>query len=97
MASFVFHMEGHADVPERVRMRLEDPVEARAHAVVAVGDLLRNAGAGFWNGPEWQIEVTDETGRTICTLTIQGQAVDTAQADRTRVADRVQPAMAIVA
>ena len=97
MASFVFHMEGHADVPERVRMRLEDPVEARTHAVVAVGDLLRNAGAGFWNGPEWQIEVTDETGRTICTLTIQGQAADMAQADRTRVAARVQPAMAVVA
>jgi hypothetical protein len=97
MSSFFFHMEGHAEAPERVRMRLDDPADARAHAVVAIGDLLRHAGAEFWNEPEWQVEVTDETGRTVCTLIVQGQLAEAAQEDRTFNAVRLQPAMAIVA
>ena len=97
MSCYFFHMEGHANAPERVKMRLDDPAEARAHAVVAIGDLLRGAGAEFWNGPEWHIDVTDETGRTVCTLTVQGQAADASLGEWPAVVGRAQSPMAIVA
>ncbi|EYD77586.1 hypothetical protein Rumeso_00752 [Rubellimicrobium mesophilum DSM 19309] len=97
MSCYHFHMEGHASASERVEMRLDDPEEARAHTIVAVGDMLRRAGAGFWNGPEWQIDVTDETGRLVCTLTVQGRAADAFHEDWAVAAAQVQPAMASVA
>lgn len=97
MSCFFFHMEGHAAAPEHVKMRLDDADEARSHAVVALGDLLRGAGASFWNGPDWQIDVTDESGRTVCTLKVQGRAAETSQADWPTLATRAHPAMAVVA
>jgi hypothetical protein len=97
MTSYFFRLEGRTDVAERVEMRLDDPEEARAHTVAAIGDLLRAAGAGFWNGPEWQIDVTDEAGRAVCSLTVQGRAADSARADWPVAAVARSAAMANVA
>ena len=97
MTCFNFRLEGRSGTAERVAMRLDNPAEACAHAVVALGDLLQDAGAEFWDRPDWQVEVRDDAGRVICTLMIQGLAGEAAQAEPSIVARRAQPAIAIVA
>ena len=47
--------------------------QARAAAVRAAGEALRDLGGKFWRSPEWRIWVTDESGATLCTLTFSSQ------------------------
>jgi hypothetical protein len=42
--------------------------EARAQAVIASGEALRDYGAKFWDGTEWRMWVTDRAGATVCAL-----------------------------
>jgi hypothetical protein len=74
MSCFTFRLEGHGVAPEWVEMNLNGPDEAQGYAVLAMGDLLRAAGAKFWSRPDWQVHVTDEAGQTVCTLMVQGRA-----------------------
>jgi len=36
--------------------------EARAEAIRTAGAILREEGDRFWNGTEWQMNVTDAAG-----------------------------------
>ena len=45
---------------------LAGPDEARAEAVRASGEMLRELGGRFWNSGQWRMWVVDESGDTIC-------------------------------
>jgi hypothetical protein len=97
MSSYVFQLKGHASAPERVEMQLDDPAEVRTHIAIAIGDLLGKANDGFWNGPGWHVDVTDETGRVVCSLSVQGRATDAPRAAKLTLPMQVKRAMTVVA
>jgi hypothetical protein len=97
MSCYFFHMEGHTSAPERVEMQLDDLAEVRAHTAVAIGDMLSRAGTGFWNGPGWHVDVTDETGQVVCSLSIQGRATDAPRTAKPTTLMRAKRAMTVVA
>ena len=47
---------------------LSDIFEAQEESIRLSGELLREMGGKFWNGTEWRLEVTDETGRVFFIL-----------------------------
>ena len=72
MPRYFFNVHDSADSPDRDGVELADAREARAQAVVACGEALRDLDGRFWNSADWRMHVTDENGATICVLTFSG-------------------------
>jgi hypothetical protein len=68
MPRYFFHVHDSVDIIDDEGSDFTDPDAARAEAVVAAGEMLRDVGGRFWKRPEWRLWVTDETGHTICAL-----------------------------
>ena len=47
---------------------LPDIYTAQNEAIRFSGEILREEGGKFWNGTEWKLEVTDESGTVLFTL-----------------------------
>jgi hypothetical protein len=47
--------------------------EARAQAIAASGEMLRDRGKAFWGGTEWMMRVVDEAGDVVCVLKFSAQ------------------------
>lgn len=69
MPRYFFHIRDGEEVLDEQGTVLANHVEARAHAITVAGELIRDAGRKFWGGTEWQLQVLDEAGAAICTLT----------------------------
>src|SRR4051812_10958592 len=55
------------DSPDHDGTELPGINEAREAVVVAAGEEIRDFGRRFWDGgQEWQMNVTDESGATVC-------------------------------
>jgi hypothetical protein len=65
---YFFNVQDSAEMIDRAGTELAGPEEARAQAVVAAGEMLKDYGAQFWNEAEWRMWVTDEAGATVCAL-----------------------------
>lgn len=74
MPRYFFHLLGGNPQPDDEGTVFAGPQEARAAAVIAAGEELKDIDGKFWNAPEWRMHVTDEDGATICVLSIQGKA-----------------------
>ena len=72
MPRYFFNLEGLPDPDDRIGTVLKGPEQARAEAVIAAGEMLKDTNARFWNAPEWRLHVTDEQGATVCVLTVKG-------------------------
>jgi hypothetical protein len=73
MARYFFHVHDGEDRPDDEGVELPGPEEARAEAVVATGEALRDLEGAFWDGgKEWRMTVTDSKGNTMCVLRITG-------------------------
>ncbi len=68
MQRFFFHVRDSSEMLDEVGTELPGLAEARAEAVTTAGEMLRDSGEQFWNSAEWRMWVTDETGRTVCSL-----------------------------
>ena len=71
MPRYFFHTPGD-DPSLDEGVELAGPKEAREQASIAAGEILRDIDGAFWSKPEWQMQVTDERGATVCLLTIKG-------------------------
>ncbi len=72
MPRHFFHVEGDGSRPDEEGARLPGPEQARSAAVIAAGEMLRDADGGFWDQPEWRMRVIDEAGETGCLLSVRG-------------------------
>ena len=72
MPRYFFSVREGRDIPDEEGLVLEGPEEARAQAVTAAGEALRDLDGRFWQTAEWQMRVTDEEGVTLCTLRFSG-------------------------
>ena len=76
MPRYFFHVHDSHDVIDAEGSHLEGPEAARAEAVTAAGEMIRDLGGRFWSGSDWSMRVVDEDDRTICTLRLSGSTGD---------------------
>ena len=76
MPRFFFNVRDHHDILDPEGVELSGPEEARAQAVIASGEMLRDLGDRFWGGAEWRMWVTDATGKTVCALRVLPEGDD---------------------
>ena len=68
MPRYFFHViDGH-DIPDLEGVELPDRSAARAQAIRASGEILRDMGQDFWNGTKWRMEVADDRGQVMFVL-----------------------------
>jgi hypothetical protein len=68
MPRYFFHIRDGDEIIDTTGTILKDTEEARAHAIIVAGELLKDAGLKFWGGTEWHLWVTDEDRTTVCRL-----------------------------
>ena len=68
MPRYFFHVHDGNAVPDDDGVELSGAEEARAQAVLAAGEALRDTAQRFWRHPEWSMHVVDESGETVCRL-----------------------------
>jgi hypothetical protein len=74
MALFFFHVsENGAEILDHDGVEFPSLQEARAQAVVAAGEAIKDLGETFWRTEAWHMSVTDESGATVCTLDVAGR------------------------
>jgi hypothetical protein len=61
---YFFHIRDGKDIRDREGTLLPDAKAARVEAIATGGVILRDL-ANYWDGTEWQMNVTDEAGATI--------------------------------
>ena len=74
MPRFFFNVRDHQDILDPEGVELSGRQEARAQAVVACGEMLRDLGDEFWGEAEWRMWVTDDAGKTVCALRVVSEA-----------------------
>ena len=68
MPRYFFHViDGH-DIPDPDGTELPDRSAARAQALRASGEILRDMGQDFWDETKWRMEVADESGELLFVL-----------------------------
>jgi hypothetical protein len=68
MPRYFFHVIDGRDIIDNVGTVLPGLREARAEAIHTAGAILRDEGDQFWNGTEWQMNVTDAAGHPVLKL-----------------------------
>jgi hypothetical protein len=74
MPFFRFSIADGTPVPQPEPIELEGVREAKAHAVLLAGQMLKDAGAAFWNDSHWSITVSTTDGLTIAVIDIDGSS-----------------------
>jgi hypothetical protein len=74
MPRYFFHIHDGEDQPDTEGVELPGPAEARAEAVVATGEALKDLEGAFWQaaGVEWRMTVTDWQGNSVCVISVTG-------------------------
>jgi hypothetical protein len=74
MPRYFFSVHDGVDVPDVDGTVLASLDEAREQAVIAAGEAIKDLGQTFWEGDhQWQMQVTDESGATLCLLNFSAQ------------------------
>jgi hypothetical protein len=74
MPRFYFHVRDGKEIIDDEGLELSGLDEAREQAVIGAGEAIRDLGKRFWNsGEEWHMDVTDESGATVCSLTFSSK------------------------
>ena len=68
MPRYFFNIQDGKDILDTEGTELAGVAEARDQAIAAAGEMIRSNGHTVWNGSEWRMDVTDETGNSVFTL-----------------------------
>jgi hypothetical protein len=66
---YFFHVHDGAELPDEDGTELPDLASARNEAVRLAGASLKDHAQAFWNEEQWSIDVTDEDGLMLFSLT----------------------------
>jgi hypothetical protein len=64
---YFFHLRDGTEHIDRDGVELQED-RVRGAAVTAAGEAIKDLGEGFFEHPGWKFWVTDEAGKTVCTL-----------------------------
>ena len=73
MPRYFFHVHDDRDIPDKDGIVLASAEDARAQAITASAEALRDLSDRFWHHPEWHMHVTDEQGATVCDLCLSNR------------------------
>jgi hypothetical protein len=68
----IFHVQDGRPAPDEEGVDLPDTEAARAEAIRASGEMLRDCRSDHWDGREGRRVVADQYGRNVFTLRISG-------------------------
>jgi hypothetical protein len=68
MPRYFFHVVDGRDIIDTDGTELSGLREARAEAIRTAGAILRDEGDRFWDGTEWEMNVTDASGQSVLKL-----------------------------
>lgn len=68
MPKYYFNVIDGRNIPDDHGTELPDDTAAKAEARGVAGDLIRDMGPAFWDHDVWQMNVTDELGREVVSL-----------------------------
>lgn len=69
MARYFFNTTDGTSEPDVVGTELNDLAAARKHAIVFAGQVLHGEPTVLWNGRDFRVDVTDNRGLLLFTLT----------------------------
>ena len=69
---FFFDIRDSGTTVDAEGIELATVEEARAEAVMAAGEMLRERGLSFW-GAKWEMTVRSEDGQIVCRLWFGGE------------------------
>jgi hypothetical protein len=72
MSLFFFNVHDGVALIDEEGTELPDITAAKLMAVKLAGAMLQDDAEEFWNGEQWQLDVTDATGLTLFSLTFIG-------------------------
>ena len=67
-----FNVHDGVDILDEVGTELADMEAVRHTAILAAGEAIRELGSKFWDSKDWQLEVTDESGKRVLTMNFSG-------------------------
>jgi hypothetical protein len=73
MPRYYFHVHDGREIRDHEGVELPDLAQARAQALTASGEMLRDYGLEFWTGHHWQMYVEDESGKTVLRLNFSAE------------------------
>jgi hypothetical protein len=73
MQRYYFHVRDGSNMPDEIGTELTDDDAARASAIIASGEFLKDLGGKFWNSGEWIMQVVREDGGQVCKLTFDAK------------------------
>jgi hypothetical protein len=71
MPLFHFNLADHVTDADVEGTELRDAAEARIEAIVFAGAYLRDNPDMVWDGHEFRVEVTDDTGAPVFTVVVR--------------------------
>ena len=74
MARYHFCIDGDGHMDDQMGVELPNLVAARRQAATLVGELLRDRPDEFWAVARLRATVTDDDGRTLFTIKVEGEA-----------------------
>ena len=74
MPRYYFHVRDGHEALDQEGVELAGIEKARALAIVASGEMLRDLGGRFWDSGEWRMWVMDESGATVCELKFSAES-----------------------
>lgn len=70
MPRYFFHTQNDSKFIDEDGTELPDFLAARNHAVIVAGELLKSVGCRGWSGTQLRLWVTDESGTTVCNVSV---------------------------
>lgn len=74
MQRYYFHTQTTSRSTDDEGFEFATPAAARAQAIVACGEMMRDASEGFWLSRPWSVVVTDSTGLVLWEISVDGMA-----------------------
>lgn len=74
MPRYFFDVEDHHTEVDDIGQELSGPAEARVHAIVYAGSILRDEPDMVWDGEEFSVRVSDEDRNEVVSVYVR--AVD---------------------
>ena len=73
MVRYYLHVHDGSSAPDEEGVELRDVNAARAEAIRASGEILRDCRPETLDGSEWRMTVTDQEGRNVFTLRLSAE------------------------
>ena len=78
MPRYFFHVIDGRDILDNEGTEFPNLRYVRAEAIRTAGAILHDEGDRFWNGTEWQMNVTDTSGQSVLKLRFSADDQDIA-------------------